>query len=122
MPSLYQTPPRPSRRSRAPLEAQRRVTPNRSNKRGFKNPVIDMQLVKDVDSIKSHTQEDFKFVWHKDLFDGLDRDKLRKRYYYFRDLKCNSSTAVWQGTVDWADTVLLAQDKSELIDMGEFSH
>ena len=89
-------------KSRAPLSAQRQVTPNRGNKRSLPK-WVSLQLVADVDAIKSNDRADFKFQW-RDSYQkaGLNRDKVRKRFYYYRDIKCFGVSEEWEDILVWA--------------------
>ena len=88
----------PTRRRTQP---KRETTPNRTTAASLPDEV-QAQLIKDLK--KQHTSDPkaHKFYWHP-TYEGHNRDKVRKRYYYYRDIKCCDSGSNWADCVEWAD-------------------
>lgn len=113
MSSRQKTPPR------QPLITHREVTPARSNSSSLPD-AIQAQLILDIHNANSNKLDGISFVWRSHLYKGFDRAKVRKRFYFLRELRCRGNQAEWRESVAWALNQKKGQSESELA-MSEFS-
>ena len=80
----------------------KQTTPGRSNSSSLDDK-YSAQVVRDVNLFKGTSKADYRFIWRKAYKKaGLDREKVRKRFYYYRDFKIKASADEWNETLEWA--------------------
>ena len=85
----------------APIVARRAVTPGRKNKNSLPDKVL-ARLILDVDAQKNA----YTFLWHPELFEGLNRNRVRKKFGYYVELKLDASPEEFDREVKWARSIL----------------
>ena len=93
--------------SGAPIFNRRACAPGRQNKRSLPEEVL-VQLIIDCEAIKSRDPQAYVFPW-REAYADYNRDKVRKKFYCYRDIKCLGAVGLWDQELKWA----LERKKSE---------
>ena len=99
-----QTPQRLPRRRDTSSHKKREVTPARTNKNSL-DERVQAALIRDVEDVESQDKNDFVFDYKPEYRKFGSRDAVRKRFYYYRDIKCDKPREVWIRSVKWAEKI-----------------
>lgn len=91
----------------------RLVTPLRTNAKSLPE-LVQAHLCLDVHNTQGRNPDLHSLQWRPNEYQGLNRDKVRKRFYYYRDLKCLGDQNEWRARVQEAKRILRElQEQSE---------
>lgn len=93
----HQTPRRARGLTGAPVVNRRTTTPAKTNANSLPHNVL-AQLIVDLHNCGKNQ----RFVWHEDLYKEFGRDRVRKKFYYYRDIKLYSDRSEWDKCVKFA--------------------